>query len=150
MIETLKKIALGTACLLLLAIAGASIYSRNGEAPGLEHGLLRPCPEKPNCVCSQHEGGENYIEPLLYNGVGVHEFKRLVALLETLPNYEIKVQEEDYIHAEVSSEWLRFVDDVEFVLSTSESLIHVRSASRVGHSDLGANRDRIEALRQSF
>lgn len=150
MFEALKKIVLGTACLLLLAIAGASIYSKKGDPPGLEHGFLRPCPDKPNCVCSQHKGGDNFIEPLLYNGVGEREFERLAALLETLPDFTITVREDDYIHAEAKTEWLRFVDDVEFLLSHTESVIHVRSASRVGHSDMGANRKRIEALRERF
>jgi uncharacterized protein (DUF1499 family) len=45
---------------------------------------------------------------------------------------------------------LRFVDDVEFLLVPAERVIHVRSASRVGYSDLGTNRKRVEALRAKF
>ena len=40
-----------------------------------------------------------------------------------------------------------FVDDINVVLDTETNLIHIRSASRKGHSDFGVNRKRIEALR---
>jgi len=57
---------------------------------------------------------------------------------------------ETYLHAEFTSAVFRFVDDVEFLLDDAEKVVHVRSASRVGHSDLGVNRKRVEALREAF
>ena len=43
-----------------------------------------------------------------------------------------------------------FVDDVEFLKAEDEGLIHVRSASRVGRSDMNANRTRIEEIRSQL
>jgi uncharacterized protein (DUF1499 family) len=40
-----------------------------------------------------------------------------------------------------------FVDDLELHLRPAEKLIAVRSAARLGHSDLGVNRKRVEGLR---
>ena len=60
----------------------------------------------------------------------------------------IRSREEHYLHAEFTSRIFRFVDDVEFLLE--DGIIHVRSASRVGRWDLGANRARIEDIRGRF
>ena len=45
---------------------------------------------------------------------------------------------------------LGFVDDVDFVLYAKARVIHLRSASRVGHYDFGVNRKRVEAIRAAF
>jgi uncharacterized protein (DUF1499 family) len=59
-------------------------------------------------------------------------------------------QSPDYLYAQCSTRWLKFTDDVEFYLDASAGVIHVRSASRIGRSDLGVNRARVEALRARF
>ena len=55
-----------------------------------------------------------------------------------------------YLHVEFSSLLFRFVDDVEFFLDDMEKLIHIRSASRVGYSDLGVNRRRVDKIRAEW
>ena len=62
----------------------------------------------------------------------------------------IVVERADYLHAETASKMLGFVDDNEFYLDRKARVIHVRAAARLGFSDLGANRARIEALRKRF
>ena len=54
---------------------------------------------------------------------------------------------DDYLHA-ICRTRLGFVDDVECRLAGD--VIHVRSASRVGWFDFGANRARVEWLRRAF
>jgi uncharacterized protein (DUF1499 family) len=56
----------------------------------------------------------------------------------------------DYLHAECASAVFGFVDDLELQLRASEGRIAVRSASRLGRSDLGVNRRRVEALRSEL
>ena len=56
----------------------------------------------------------------------------------------------DYLYAQFTTRWLKFVDDTEFWLAPAEGVIHVRSASRIGRGDLGANRARIEEIRARF
>jgi uncharacterized protein (DUF1499 family) len=55
-----------------------------------------------------------------------------------------------YLHAECRSALFGFVDDLELHLRVSEGVIAVRSASRLGYSDLGVNRRRVEILRTSL
>lgn len=60
------------------------------------------------------------------------------------------VEEDTYWHLEFRSRIFRFVDDVEFLFDPQAGLIHVRSASRMGHSDMGVNRKRVEKIRARF
>jgi uncharacterized protein (DUF1499 family) len=55
-----------------------------------------------------------------------------------------------YLHAEVKSRVFRFVDDLELLLDPASGVVGIRSASRVGYSDLGVNRRRVETLRQQL
>jgi uncharacterized protein (DUF1499 family) len=75
------------------------------------------------------------------------------ALQRTLAGQERTVITEagnDALHAEATTLIFRFVDDVDAVLDADAKLIHIRSASRVGYSDLGVNRRRMEALRRQL
>ena len=75
---------------------------------------------------------------------------KLADVIKAMPRAEILQQTEDYLYAEFTSQWMGFVDDVEFYLPDSPGVIHVRSASRLGESDLGVNRQRIEAIRNQL
>ena len=67
-----------------------------------------------------------------------------------MPGMKVVRHTEDYLYARHTSHWFRFVDDVEFLLERDLDVVHVRSASRVGYSDLGANRKRVERIRAAF
>ena len=99
-------------------------------------------------MCSEGVSGEHAIEPLRYTGPSEAAWSRLVAVVEATSNSHIVTHEAAYLRVEFVTPLMRYVDDVEFRL-TPEA-IHVRSASRVGRSDLGANRQRVEALRAAF
>jgi uncharacterized protein (DUF1499 family) len=71
-------------------------------------------------------------------------------VLATIPRLSITVEQGNYLRAEVRSRVFRFVDDIEFLLDTEQQLIHVRSASRSGHSDFGVNRRRVEQIHKAF
>ena len=55
-----------------------------------------------------------------------------------------------YLHAEFRSKWFRFVDDLECIYDEAERKIDVRSAARLGYSDFGVNKKRIDELRKLF
>lgn len=117
---------------------------------GLENGRLQPCPSSPNCVCSQDKDADHYIEPIRVSTSTTEAKAMLLRILAESARTKVTVQEDTYIRAEFSSRIFRFVDDVEFLLQekeTDETLIEVRSASRVGYSDFGVNRKRIEKIR---
>lgn len=120
---------------------------------GLQNGRLLACPPTPNCVCSQTTDKAHFIEPILTNGSVTEAKARLLSLLGNTGRVSVTHAEDNYIRAEFTSRVFRFVDDVEFLLlevQPEQTLIHVRSASRVGYSDLGVNRKRIEKLRSDF
>lgn len=112
----------------------------------VEQGKLAPCPDTPNCVNSQ-AAGSSAIAPLAYCGDAQLAWARLHAVLSRWPRIRIVAYADGYLRAEARSRVFGFVDDVEFVLDLDAEVIHVRSASRVGYSDFGVNRRRIEKLR---
>jgi len=109
---------------------------------------LQPCPSSPNCVSSFSQDEQHYITPFSINDKSKRTFECLKILLSQNPNVTITTNRSDYIHAEFHSQFWGFVDDVEFLLKDNQ--IHVRSASRVGYSDFGVNRKRINQLWQAL
>lgn len=134
---------------LLLAFVSLSLLSRRPQETGLVGGQLRSCPQSPNCVCSEHGGQMAYIDPLRFTGPPEIAWQVAVQALQSMGGH-IQSQGDAYLWATFTTPIMRYVDDLELRLQPEEGLIHVRSASRVGHSDLGANRQRIEQLRALF
>ncbi len=119
---------------------------------GVVAGRLHDCPASPNCVCSFAPAvdGTHAIAPLTYAGDWPAARSRLLALLQRQTGCRVVEQNETYLRCEFRTRWLRFVDDVEFLADPAAQVIHVRSASRLGYSDLGVNRRRIEQIRRQF
>lgn len=109
-----------------------------------------PCPESPNCVSSQSTDNERFIEPLQYTGNLSDARQKIIEILKNKKRVSLERVETDYIHAEFRSLIFQFVDDVEFYFPHEESVIHVKSASRAGYYDFGANRRRVERIRTAF
>lgn len=136
---------------LLLAVAGGvgcalACVSIPADI-GLADGHLRPCPRTPNCVNSEEAGGDWSIEPLAFTGDAELAFRSLLDFLAAEPRVDLVTVEPGYAHAVFRTALLRFRDDVELRLDPEAGVIHVRSASRLGRSDLGANRARVESIR---
>ena len=149
----LKLLIAGAVALLLLpvvALALLSIFSRKPTGLGVHDGELTPCPDSPNCVSSRAKDEQHRIEPLAYSGPAAGAWSKLADTVRGLTRTRIVSQTESYMHVEFNSALFRFTDDVEFQLDERANLIHVRSASRAGYSDLGANRERVERIRGAF
>lgn len=118
---------------------------------GVVDGKLQRCSDKPNCVCSCYSDRDNVhqIEPLDATGV-TDPMGRLVDIVTAMSNTTIVTASDGYLHAEYRSTFFRFVDDVEFLYDADRNIVHLRSASRVGYSDLGVNRKRMEQVRTLF
>jgi uncharacterized protein (DUF1499 family) len=111
---------------------------------------LPACPDKPNCVSSQATDPAHSIEPFTYSGSVLDAMRRLRTALKSEQRITVVSEHDGYLHVEARSLVFRFVDDVEFLVDPGHRLIHVRSASRTGYSDLGVNRRRVERIRQAF
>lgn len=128
----------------------ASCASKRPENLGLHDQRLAPCPSSPNCVSSDAGDRNHYVEPY---ALAVDSDAAWAALRERLaarPRTRVISATDDYLHAEERSRLLGFVDDVEFHLRSEEAVVAVRSASRLGYSDFGVNRRRVEAIRQAL
>jgi uncharacterized protein (DUF1499 family) len=141
------------AMVLFLAVKGVMSHYQEPNT-GLKNGMLQPCPDKPNCVCSESLITENRdprhnIEPLKLTAEADASWARLEQLINDMGGTVIH-NDDAYMHAEFSSMIFRFVDDVEARLDRDQGVIHLRSASRVGHSDFNANRKRMEILQQRW
>ncbi len=130
---------------------GLLLSACSGTPPsdlGVHQGHLTGCPASPNCVSSQATDSEHRIAPLPLNGDPAQTRARLLSLLASLPRAKLVAQQDNYLRAEFTSQIMRFVDDVEFLIGPQA--IEVRSASRLGRSDFGVNRERVEQLRQEL
>jgi uncharacterized protein (DUF1499 family) len=107
------------------------------------------CPGSPNCVSSDASGARA-IAPLKVRGAPDAAWTALQALLAQTPRVKVVATEPAYLRAEFTSRLLRFTDDVEFELRAQSGVIAMRSASRVGYYDFGANRSRLEKLREDL
>lgn len=114
-------------------------------------GRLAPCPRTPNCVSTEApEGSSKRMDPIPYTGSQDQARARLVGVLRNHPRTRIVREEPGYLKAECRSAIFRFVDDVEFVFDDAAKRIHFRSASRLGRSDFGVNRKRMEEISAVF
>ena len=117
---------------------------------GTKAGLLAPCPDSPNCVSSQAGDDGHRIAPLAYTGDATLAMARLAEVIARQQGATLVTQRGDYLHATFQTPVMGFVDDAEFLANPGKQAIELRSASRLGRSDLGVNRKRIEALRTAF
>ena len=148
-----RKLIIAAALVAALPVVGLYLMSFTAARPanlGLHDGRLAPCPATPNCVCSQIAVDANRVQPLRFTDPPGAAWARLVRVVGEQPRAEVITVDDQYLHAEFTSRIFRFVDDVEFLLDAPNQVIHVRSASRVGRSDMGANRERVETIRAAF
>ncbi|MGL1892604.1 MAG: DUF1499 domain-containing protein [Spirochaetaceae bacterium] len=136
--------------LLLILITGCASIS---PKLGIENGLFAECPDSPNCVSSMAKDEKFYIKPIIALGTSIEINRQIINILNQIKSADIIINEDYYIRAEYNSKIFGFVDDVEFYFpktKTEEIIIHIRSASRLGYSDMGVNRKRVEDFRIKF
>ena len=136
--------------LLPLSVVLTACSSGGPPVYGVSDGKLSPCPESPNCVSSQSADKKHFVEPFGYKGSLKQTRDAIIAVIRSIKRSTIVIDEEHYLRAEFRSALFGFVDDVECYFNDAEKRVHVRSASRVGYSDLGVNRRRIEKMRIKY
>ncbi|HQZ27625.1 MAG: DUF1499 domain-containing protein [Verrucomicrobiales bacterium] len=124
--------------------------SRANRPTGVGKGDLLLDTGKPNFVSSVSTHPERKIEPLRYSVADAIAWAAAVEVVSARNGIKVVRSHDFHLYAECRSPLFGFVDDLELVLHPGAGFIHVRSASRVGYSDLGANRTRVEALREAF
>ena len=124
---------------------GASSGEMNGPS-GIVDGRLSECPDSPNCVNSEYSNADSYIAPLSYPVTGKQGLLEAIAIT----GGEVQSNQNNYVSATYRIPVFGFIDDVEFRLDASDGIIHVRSASRSGYSDLGVNQRRVRKIRRAL
>ena len=125
--------------------------SKAGEAPGLVEGILSKCPDKRNCVCSEYKDDvTHYIDPIIIpQNITYDTFPLLKNVIQNMGGI-IQIESNNYLAVIFTSSIFKFVDDLEIRIDSTQKVVHIRSASRVGYSDMGVNRKRTELLKKLF
>jgi len=141
----MKHVPLFTIIFVMITCTGNA-----SAAAGSDTGSLPSCPDTPNCVSSLSTDKRHAIEPLRYHGDRAKVQQTLLEVIGSLKRARVVAVKGNRIHTEFTSVLFRFVDDVDFLFDDVDKMIHVRSASRIGWSDLGVNRRRVEDIRRRF
>ena len=113
---------------------------------GILNGKFHPCPKSPNCVSTHATDDKQKMNPIKFSG-SLNEAKtKIIDIISSLKRSKIITNKDNYIHAEFRTAIFKFVDDVEFLFDDSEKIIHFRSRARLGYSDMGVNRKRMETI----
>ena len=137
--------------LLCAAVAVRAVVWAVSQPPaglGITDNQLAACSDRPNCVSSFSQTDRHRIAPLPFQGSTDHLIENLKSIVNGLPRTRVVRQTSRYLHIEFRSFWFGFIDDVEFLVDASQKRVQFRSASRMGYSDLGVNRQRMEMIRQ--
>jgi len=134
---------------LVVSIVMAVLSQQQPSNLGLQNGRLKACPDSPNCVCSESNSqsdAEHFIQAMTGNA------QTWVQLQQVLLKQggDIQITTGDYMHVTFNSAVFHYVDDVEVRFDKINSRIYLRSASRVGRSDFGVNRKRIENIKKAL
>lgn len=149
-----SKLLAAAALLLVLGVGGVACVGCSASRPttlGVHAGRLTDCASSPNCVASQAaREDDHFVEPLTFTGDADVAWNAAMAAAKALAGATVVEERDGYLWVECTSRVFRFVDDLELQLAAETRRIDVRSASRLGYSDLGVNRARIERLRRDF
>ncbi len=145
------------AVLLIAGLLAGRAGMLSGPEPtglGIHNGRLKGLSPTENCVSSQaamypdHPQREYAsVEPIALHVDGPTTIAKLVKVVAAMPGSTLVVSDADYLRAQFTTRWLKFVDDVEFWYDPGSQAIQVRSASRIGRKDFGVNRRRVETIR---
>jgi uncharacterized protein (DUF1499 family) len=148
--RTMIVLLLVAVCILLIGVRWVNSRSQPLHTLGVSNGRLAECPDSTNCVSTQAADPEHHMDPIPFTQSAEEAQQQLKAVIRSMPRSRIVNSISGYIHAEFSSPLFGFVDDLEVAIDETEQLIHFRSASRTGLSDLGVNRKRMDQIRQQF
>jgi uncharacterized protein (DUF1499 family) len=149
--KTIKELAMRNTWMVMgFAVLFMGCTGSRPALLGVTNGKFIPCPDSPNCVCSQYPDQSHEIEPLIYKGSPEEASTRLLVVIQGMKRAKVVTAEVRYLHVEFTSAVFHFVDDTEFFIDDTQKAIHLRSAARLGYYDFGVNRKRLETIRQKF
>lgn len=158
--STMKWVVIAVLAVVISVIVAGQLGLLQGNAPtdlGVKHGKLKGLSSTDNSVSSQADLYADHpqrkyssIAPLAVRGDGPATIARIKRIVEEMDGARLITNAPDYLYAQYTTSLMKYVDDVEFWFDPNQNVIQVRSASRLGKSDLGVNRKRIEAVRAAL
>jgi uncharacterized protein (DUF1499 family) len=157
----LRKILI-VSFVMVFGLAMLSYFSSDPPLLGVSNGRLSECTNSTNCVSSMSEIGKPMMDPIpffksesssadaptadLEHSLASQTQRLKEVIAANFPRATLIQEDKNYLRYEFQTFVFRFVDDVEFLIDAGQKVIHFRSASRVGRSDLGKNRKRMLAI----
>ena len=145
--------------IVLIALIGivvtalAFIYFQNAQEPELgvsDAGQFKPLDNKPNSVSTQAEDESKRVEPLPFKSSLEDTISALEQAVQEYGGGKVTQKEAKYLRILFTTPTMKFNDDAEFYLDTDQKLVHFRSKSRAGYSDMGLNRSRYNQLKAIY
>ena len=99
------------------------------------HVELKPCIQVSHCV-REELNVEKIDSP----------YEKVISIVQNIPRTKIVESDGDYLHAEVTSRIMKYVDDLEISFLPETNNLIIRSESRVGDGDFGVNRKRVDLI----
>lgn len=139
---------------LLLSLLSVTLLSACAGSPPqqllTETGKFVDCPTSPNCVSSDSTSDEHRVAAFPINPEATDVWQAVIAAVQAMPRTTVVTDQNNYLHAECRSALMGYVDDLQLQLRPEQGEIAVYSASRLGYSDLGVNRKRVNQLREQL
>ena len=132
-------------CYLATALMLAACVSPP-KYPAAGIGLPR-CGSLPNCVNSDSGQGSQAIEPLRATR---SQWQGLQDWIGEQQDWSIVEDQGNFLQFTAVTPMMRFRDDIQLLFKPELEPIQLRSSSRLGISDMGTNRKRVELLRQQL
>lgn len=152
--STKRRVIQRLALIPIITVVGLYFLSLTSAQPtnlGVSNGVLAKCPDSPNCVSTQSGNPDQQMPSIPFDGDASEMLKKIKQLIQTeFPRATLVGEFDHYLHFEFKSLIFRFIDDVEFFVDDTSKEVQFRSASRVGHSDLGVNRKRMSQISESL
>jgi len=142
--------------LIIIGVLAALFFIRvlieNNKTPqlGVTDGQLAPISKKPNNVSSQSQVTAKKVAALTAKDSPQSTMAALKSAVQAYGGGSIETETEDYLYVIFSTSLMKYRDDVEFWLDTSNNKVHYRSSSRAGYSDMGLNRARYDKIAASY
>ena len=156
----LKWLLIAAVVLVVVAVVAGQVGALRGKPPadlGVRDGRLKPPSNTDNSVSSQADlypghpqRAYSQVTPLAMRGDAPQTLAKIKAIVERTTGAQVIKTEPGYLYAQYTTPLMKYADDVEFWADPAAGAVQVRSASRIGRSDLGLNRKRIEALRSAL
>jgi len=149
----MKIMKLVLVIVIVIVLFGADMKAKNSKLPknlGVSHGRLSELPNSPNGVSTQTSQTDKLVDVLKYKEDGKITRVKIKEICIDFGNAKLEAENEFYMRFVFTTGKMKYNDDVEFFFDDEKEVVHYRSNSRVGYSDMGLNKERYLKIVDSY